>query len=91
MPIAVTGGESKSVFVRLSRMTHPAIRGAWYLPNRQQLDLMFGSGRRYCYTNVPAHVARRFADALSKGRFYNSEIRNRFACTELDVDMAEVA
>jgi len=76
-------------------MTHPAIRpvihAAWYLPNRHQLDLMFGSGRRYRYANVPAHVARRFADALSKGRFYNSEIRNRFACMELDVDFANVA
>ena len=72
-------------------MTHPAIRGAWYLPNRRQLDLMFGSGRRYRYANVPVHVARRFADALSKGRFYNAEIRNRFACTELDSDFADVA
>ena len=91
MLIAVTGDESKSVFVRLPHMTHPAIRAAWYLPNRRQLDLMFGNGRRYRYTNVPAHIARRFADALSKGRFYNSEIRNRFACTELDVNLAEVA
>jgi len=91
LAIAVTIDESKSAFVRLSRMTHPAIRGAWYLPNRRQLDLMFGSGRRYRYANVPAHVARRFADALSKGRFYNSEIRNRFACTELDVDLADAA
>ncbi len=73
------------------RMTHPAIRGAWYLPNRRQLDLMFASGRRYRYANVPADVARRFADASFKGRFYNNEIRNRFACTELDLDLAEVA
>ena len=72
-------------------MTHPAIRGAWYLPNRRQLDLMFGSGRRYRYANVPAHVAQRFSDAMSKGRFYNNEIRNRFACTELDVELADVA
>lgn len=72
-------------------MTHPAIRGAWYLPNRRQLDLMFGSGRRYRYANVPAHVAQRFADAMSKGRFYNNEIRDRFACTQLDVELADVA
>jgi len=76
-------------------MTDPAIRpaiyGAWYLPNRRSLDLMFGSGRRYRYANVPAHVAQRFAEAASKGRFYNSEIRNRFACTQLDSDLADVA
>ena len=78
-------------FVRYARMTHPAIRGAWYLPNRRQLDLLFGSGRHYRYSNVPAHVARRFAEAMSKGRFYNAEIRGRFACTELDAELAQVA
>ena len=72
-------------------MTQPAIRGAWYLPNRRQLDLLFGSGRHYRYSNVPADLARRFADALSKGRFYNSEIRGRFAWMELDAELAEVA
>lgn len=73
------------------RMTHPAIRGAWYQPNRRSLDLMFGSGRHYRYTNVPADVAQRFTLALSKGRFYNSEIRNRYACTQLDAELSEVA
>ena len=76
-------------------MTHqlisPMIRGAWYLPNRKQLDLLFGSGRRYRYSNVPADIARRFAEAVSKGRFYNAEIRGRFDCNELDVQLADVA
>ena len=73
------------------RMTHPAIQGAWYLPNRRQLDLLFGSGRHYRYSNVPLHVAHRFAQAVSKGRFYNAEIRGRFACTALDGALDEVA
>ncbi|MEO5578986.1 MAG: KTSC domain-containing protein [Sphingomicrobium sp.] len=77
--------------MRYPRMTHPAIRGAWYLPNRRQLDLMFGSGRHYRYANVPAHVAHRFAEAASKGRFYNAEIRNSYACTQLDAELADVA
>ena len=78
-------------------MTHPAIhsaqviQSAWYLPNRGSLDLMFGSGRHYRYANVPAHVAHRFAAAASKGRFYNAEIRNKYACTELDAELADVA
>ena len=67
------------------------IRGAWYLPHRQQLDLLFGSGRHYRYSNVPADLARRFACAMSKGRFYHEEIRGRFACTSLDAELAEVA
>ena len=74
-----------------TNMTHPAIRGAWYLERRRQLDLMLASGRRYRYLNVPAHIAHRFAEALSKGRFYNAEIRGRFACVEIGVELDEVA
>jgi len=59
------------------------IRGAWYLPERRQLDLLFHSGRRYIYSNVPLTVAEAFRDAVSKGRFYNAEIRNRFPCREV--------
>ena len=68
-----------------SRVRSPSsvIRGAWYLPERRRLDLLFTSGRRYVYTEVPMAVASRFAEAQSKGRFYNLEIRNRFPCREI--------
>lgn len=72
-------------------MTHPAIRGAWYQPGRRSLDLLFASGRHYRYSNVPAQVAQRFAHAMSKGRFYNAEIRGKFICSELGAEMARVA
>lgn len=63
------------------------IRGAWYLPQRRQLDLLFISGRRYTYSNVPMAIADAFAAAESKGRFYNSEIRNRFPCREVGLEV----
>lgn len=76
-------------------MTHPAlppvIRAAWYQPNRRQLDLMFGTGRTYRYAGVPAEVAQRFAAAQAKGRFYNQEIRGQFPCTQIDIELDEVA
>ena len=59
------------------------LRGAWYLPERRQLDLLFTSGRRYIYSGVPASVAEGLAAAESKGRFYNLEIRNRFPCRQV--------
>lgn len=59
------------------------IRGAWYLPERRQLDLLFTSGRRYIYSDVPMTVATGLAEAESKGRFYNREIRSRFPCREV--------
>lgn len=66
--------------------TSTVIRGAWYLPRRRQLDLLFTSGRRYIYSGVPMAVANGFAEAESKGRFYNFEIRNRFPCREVGGD-----
>ena len=65
------------------RRPSSVIRGAWYLPERRQLDLLFTSGRRYVYSNVPLAIAHGFAEAESKGRFYNREIRNRFPCREV--------
>lgn len=72
-------------------MTSLAILGAWYLPARRELDLLFPSGRRYRYFGVPEDVARRFAEAEVKGRFYNGEIRNRFACREIGEDLRSAA
>lgn len=63
-------------------MASSVIRGAWYVTDRQELDLLFTSGRRYIYSDVPPGIARAFAEAQSKGRFYNAEIRNRFPCRE---------
>ena len=59
------------------------IRGAWYRPELQELELLLWSGRRYLYTHVPSDIAQQFAGASSKGSFYNRQIRNCFACREL--------
>lgn len=65
-------------------MMSSVIRGAWYLTERRELDLIFTSGRRYIYSGVPMAVAEAFRDAMSKGRFYNAQIRNRFPCRRVD-------
>jgi len=72
-------------------MTSSAISGAWYLPARKELDLLFTSGRRYRYFAVPAVVAERFSAAVSKGHFFNREIRNQYRCDELDAELPQVA
>lgn len=66
-----------------SRGHSTVIDGAWYLPERLELDLLLTSGRRYRYSEVPADVARAFVAAPSKGGYYNQWIRNRFPCREL--------
>lgn len=64
-------------------MQSSVICGAWYSPDSGELDLLFVSGRRYVYSKVPLPVARGFADADSKGRFYNAWIRNCFPCRDV--------
>jgi hypothetical protein len=59
------------------------IRSASYWPDRRELELMFWSGRRYLYSDVPADIADEFVEADSKGSFYNRRIRNCFPCREL--------
>ncbi len=68
------------------RAISSVIRGAWYIPDSGQLDLLFNSGRQYRYSGVPVTIARSFVEAPSKGRFYNDEIRNRFPCREIGGD-----
>lgn len=72
-------------------MASSVIRGAWYVPDREELDLLFVSGRRYIYSQVPLTIARAFAEAQSKGRFYNDQIRNRFACREIGMQRRRYA
>ena len=77
--------------VRSDVMVSMAISGAWYLPARQELQRLFTSGRRYRYAGVPAAVAERFTEAISKGQFFNREIRNRYRCSELGAELSQVA
>lgn len=72
-------------------MMSMAIGGAWYLPQRQELEVLFASGRRYRYFGVPLSLAERFSAALSKGQFFNREIRSRYRCVEIDGELSKVA
>ena len=71
-------------------MASSVISGAWYQPKTGQLDLLFVSGRRYVYSDVPLAVARAFAAAGSKGGFYNREIRNRFPCRQIGSERVRI-
>ena len=70
-------------------MPSTVIRRFDYLPALRALDVEFVSGRRYRYADVPAEVAEAFRGAFSKGRFFNTRIRDNFSCTELDAEPEE--
>lgn len=61
-----------------------AIREIDYDADRSKLLIRFVSGERYVYVGVPAEVCRSFVDADSKGRFFQSQIRDRYPFNRLD-------
>ncbi|HEY3949407.1 KTSC domain-containing protein [Phenylobacterium sp.] len=61
-----------------------AIREIDYDPQRAKLLVRFASGEHYVYVGVPGEVHRSFLDAESKGRFFQSEIRDRYPYNRLD-------
>jgi KTSC domain-containing protein len=59
-------------------MPSSVIQAAYYDPDREQLDILFTTGRRYLYHGVPPDEAERLRAARSKGRYFNARIRDRY-------------
>lgn len=64
-------------------MPSTVIRRFVYDTDSQELWIEFVSGRRYVYEAVPESVAQTLGSAFSKGVYFNSRIRDRFACREV--------
>ena len=69
-------------------MPSSVIRSFTYDRERAALDVTFVTGRRYRYFMVPPYLAAGFAEALSKGVYFNARIRDRFPFEELAGDRA---
>ncbi len=65
-------------------MPSTVIRRFDYRPETRELEVLFVTGRRYLYSEVPEEEARRFRAAFSKGSFFNRHIRDCYQCRELD-------
>ncbi|HEX3888373.1 MAG TPA: KTSC domain-containing protein [Phenylobacterium sp.] len=55
-----------------------------YDADRAKLLVRFVSGERYVYVGVPGEIHRSFVEAESKGRFFQSKIRDRYPFNRLD-------
>jgi len=62
-------------------MPSSVIRHFWYDPAHQKLDLVFVSGNRYRYHDVPEVTYRGMRQAFSKGEFFNEHIRDHYRHT----------
>jgi hypothetical protein len=59
-------------------MPSTVIRSFKYDADKRKLFIVFQSGRRYIYENVPAETYMAMKGSFSKGEFFNAHIRNNF-------------
>lgn len=64
-------------------MPSTAIKSIIYDPAARRMLVIFMTGRKYIYEDVPPDVHDAFQVAPSKGGFFNAEIRDRYAFHEV--------
>jgi len=65
-------------------MPSSVIKSFSYDPATSALNIIFVSGNIYVYENVPEAVYLKLKSAESKGRFFNSRIKNKYVFRHLD-------
>ena len=65
-------------------MPSTVIRRFEYRPDTRELEILFTTGRRYLYSDVPEDAVARFRAAFAKGSHFNRHIRDRYRYLELD-------
>ena len=63
-------------------MPSSVIRKWDYDEAARRLDILFVSGKRYSYHDVPAETVEEMRAAFSKGSYYNRNIRDQFRFTK---------
>jgi lysyl-tRNA synthetase class 2 len=63
-------------------MPSTVIRSIAYHPEQRELEVLFTTGRRYLFHEVPPEAAEAFRAARIKGRHFNSRIRGRYRFSE---------
>jgi len=61
-----------------TRVSSTNIRSIGYDEESQTLEVEFTSGGIYDYARVPKNVHQRFMAAASKGRFFDSSIKDKY-------------
>lgn len=70
-------------------MPSTIIRAFDYRPAERELEILFTTGRRYLYHEVPPEAAAAFRAAFSRGRHFNARIRGRYGYTELAAEQGK--
>ena len=64
-------------------MPSTVIRSYSYDPETRELKIIFVTGRRYVYDDVPQDVVDGFKAAFSRGIFFNQHIRDHYGYREI--------
>ncbi|HEX8365808.1 MAG TPA: KTSC domain-containing protein [Allosphingosinicella sp.] len=67
-------------------MPSTVIRSFAYRPETAELEVLFTTGRRYVYREVPAEAAEALRASFAKGRHFNARIRGRYPFVEVEGD-----
>ena len=70
-------------------MPSTIIRAFDYSAEARELDVLFTTGRRYVYREVPPEVVEAFRRAFAKGRHFNARIRGRYPYEEREPEPAD--
>ena len=65
-------------------MPSTVIRSFAYRPEARELEVLFTTGRRYVYAEVPPEAAEALRGAFAKGRHFNARIRGRYDYVEVE-------
>ena len=63
-------------------MPSTVIRSIGYESALSRLTVTFTTGRSYDYFAVPQNIADTFRSSLSKGAYFNANIRDKYPCKE---------
>jgi len=67
-------------------MPSTVIRSFDYDATKRELAIVFQSGRRYVYLEVPEETFQKMRRSFSKGDFFNTHIRDQFRFVRVDGD-----
>jgi len=65
-----------------NKVESTSIKSVGYDPKTKSLEVEVAAGRVYRYDEVPEHVYESFMSAKSKGRFFNTTIKNEYSYTK---------
>ena len=69
--------------MKLTNVESSMIHAAGYDRKTRTLEVIFNSGRTYCYENVPVSVYKGLMDANSKGQYMRYNIIDMYPCHQL--------